>query len=225
MDIPHTDGDDVLSEPIRARLIALLADLRRPATTSELARRVGRHPNTARTQLQRLADAGLLERRTTRQRRGRPLHEWAISPHASPAGRPPQASAQLARWLARAIGTSNEELATIESGGREIGRNIAPDPAGRSLPDSMQDALAGLGFAPRTDRLAPDRVRFVLENCPYRDAVRENQPAVCRLHRGITRGLIDRLDATATLQDFVPKDPYAAGCLIDLASGAARTHP
>ena len=71
----------------------------------------------------------------------------------------------------------------------------------------------------------PTRVRFVLGNCPYRDAVRENPPAVCTLHRGITRGLLDRLDPTATLAGFVAKDPDSAGCLIELAgiSRAGRT--
>jgi predicted ArsR family transcriptional regulator len=57
---------------------------------------------------------------------------------------------------------------------------------------------------------------LVLHNCPYRDAVRENQPAVCRLHRGITSGLLDRLDPSAKVAAFIPKDPYAAGCVIDL---------
>jgi len=44
--------------------------------------------------------------------------------------------------------------------------------------------------------------------------VRENQEAVCTLHRGITRGLLDVLQPQAKLAGFVPRDPYAAGCLI-----------
>ena len=81
----------------------------------------------------------------------------------------------------------------------------------------MQDALTALGFAPQPEPDAPERARFVLGNCPYRDAVRENPQAVCTLHRGITRGLLDRLDPTATLAGFVAKDPDSAGCLIELA--------
>jgi hypothetical protein len=60
----------------------------------------------------------------------------------------------------------------------------------------------------------------VLCNCPYRDAVRENQAAVCTLHRGITEGLLDRLDPMAWLADFVAEDPYEAGCRIDVAGVA-----
>ncbi len=82
----------------------------------------------------------------------------------------------------------------------------------------MDDILPALGFAPRPERRARDAIRYVLCNCPYRDAVRENEQAVCTLHRGITLGLLDRLDPGARLADFVPKDPYTAGCVIDVAT-------
>jgi predicted ArsR family transcriptional regulator len=59
-------------------------------------------------------------------------------------------------------------------------------------------------------------VTFCLGNCPYRDAVRENQPAICALHKGITRGLLDVLAPGAKLARFVPHDPDEAGCLIEL---------
>jgi hypothetical protein len=52
--------------------------------------------------------------------------------------------------------------------------------------------------------------------------VRENQPAICGLHRGITRGLLDRVDPEATLADFVARDPFEAGCLIDVRGPASR---
>ena len=79
----------------------------------------------------------------------------------------------------------------------------------------MGRALTALGFAPQRDR-ANGRVVFRLGNCPYREAVRENQPAVCALHRGLTRGLLDRLDPVARLASFVPQDPDRAGCLIEV---------
>jgi predicted transcriptional regulator len=67
MDIPPTSENDVLVQPIRALLFQALAELRRPATTQELAAQVDRHPNTVRAQPQRLTDAGLLERRRAAQ--------------------------------------------------------------------------------------------------------------------------------------------------------------
>jgi predicted ArsR family transcriptional regulator len=218
MDLPQPPEHDLLAEPIRARLLHMLAGLRRPASTQELASLVGRHPNTVRVQLARMAAAGLLESRTVPQARGRPRHEWAVAPEARPAGRSPQAYARLAEWLARAIGRTGR-MADIEEGGREIGREIAPDGAG---PDAMRDALAALGFAPRAESLAQG-VRYVLGNCPYRDAVAENPAVICALHRGITAGLLDRLDPAARMSAFVAKDPYEAGCLIEIAATSSSS--
>jgi DNA-binding transcriptional ArsR family regulator len=50
---------------------------------------------------------------------------------------------------------------------------------------------------------------------PYRAAVHENQPAVCALHKGITRGLLDILLPHAKLERFEPHDPDQAGCEIE----------
>ena len=79
----------------------------------------------------------------------------------------------------------------------------------------MGRALTALGFAPRRQP-ARGRVVFRLGNCPYRDAVRENQPVMCALHPGLTRGLLDQLAPGARLASFVPEDPDRAGCLIEV---------
>jgi hypothetical protein len=71
MDTPTKPGD-ALAQPTRARLFALLGELRRPAHTEELATRVGLHPNGVRIQLERLQDPGLvvcLERPALRRAR------------------------------------------------------------------------------------------------------------------------------------------------------------
>jgi predicted ArsR family transcriptional regulator len=219
MDLPPIP-DDVLGQSIRARLFQALARLRRPATTQELAAQVGRHPNSVRVQLQRLADAGLLERRDVAQPRGRPRQEWAIAAAARPAGRRPQALEQLSRWLARAAGTGGG-LRDIEAAGREIGREIAPERRDRPVAQALHDSLAALGFAPECHTGDGPDVRYVLGNCPYRDAVAENQPVVCALHRGMTIGLLERLDHKARLTGFLPKDPYRAGCFVDVTLAPA----
>ena len=220
MEISNPPPGDVLALPVRLQLVTVLTELLRPATTQELADRVGRHPNTVRLQLDRLAEAGLLERRTVLQTRGRPRHEWAIAADARPGGEAPQAHARLAGWLARAL-TRPPGLAEIEQLGHEAGGELVPT-GGRPVGDAMQDALAGLGFAPRHERPAPGRHRYVLRNCPYRNAVRANQPAVCALHRGVTSGLLEGVDPEATLAGFVPKDPDTAGCLIEVHEPEAR---
>jgi predicted ArsR family transcriptional regulator len=220
MDLPPIAADDVLAQSIRARLFQALARLRRPATTQELATQVGRHPNSVRVQLQRLADVGLVERRDVAQPRGRPRQEWAIAAAARPAGGRPQALEQLSRWLARAAGTGGG-LQDIEAAGREIGREIAPERRDRPVAQALHDSLAALGFEPECHMGAGPDVRYVLGNCPYRDAVAENQPVVCALHRGMTSGLLERLDRKARLTGFLPKDPYRAGCLVDVTLAPA----
>ena len=76
--------------------------------------------------------------------------------------------------------------------------------------------LTALGFQPRIDRRPEGRLSCRLDNCPFRDSVRENQDVICILHRGLTRGLLDRIAPTATLARFVPHDPDHAGCEIDI---------
>lgn len=217
MELPRVPDDDVLADPTRARLFEQLVDLRRPATSTELSERTGRHANTVRVQLRNLADAGLVERTPVRHGRGRPRHMWAVAATAMPAGRPPEAPGDLGRWLARAFGTDDTRVADVERTGTAIGRELAPATQERGVGDVMRDALTAMGFRPRAESLGAAGVRFELGNCPYRDAVRENQPVVCALHRGITRGLLHQLDPRAALTDFVPRDPDTAGCLVDIA--------
>lgn len=85
-----------------------------------------------------------------------------------------------------------------------------------------------LGFQPEREPAAGDRLTYRLRNCPYREAVRERQPLVCGLHRGLTRGMLDVLDPKTKLVGFVPKDPDTAGCLIELrgrmAADASQAH-
>lgn len=211
--MPRGDHPDSLAEPIRARLFDTLVELRRAAGTQELARLVGRHPNSVRSQLRRLAADGLVESRLVRQARGRPRHAWRVASGA----RPRQADAELGRWLARTL-ARGDQLETVETTGREIGRELAPDLAELPAGDGLQDALCALGFAPRAEA-RPDGAgtRYVLRACPYREAVAESPQVVCTLHRGITQGLLDRLRPTAELTGFVARDPFAAGCVIDVS--------
>jgi predicted ArsR family transcriptional regulator len=217
IDLPlATSREDALGQPTRARLFELLGELGRPAGTVELAERLSLHPNGVRVHLERLERAGLLARARARQTRGRPRDAWTIASDARPGGHAPHAYAELARWLARAMRSGPGGLRGIEATGREIGRDLAPSD-GTLGEDALQSTLTALGFQPKVQLRKGNRLTFRLGNCPYRDAVRENQPVVCALHRGITRGLLDVLDPRAKLAGFVPRDPDKAGCLIELS--------
>jgi predicted ArsR family transcriptional regulator len=214
MDLP-TRPDDALAQPTRARLFAVLGELRRPTSTDELAERLGLHPNGVRVHLERLREGGLVARDRTRRGRGRPPDMWTVAPDAQPGGDPPTAYADLGRWLARAIAPGKTRLRAVENTGREIGRDLAPE-GGGSVEEKMHATLVSLGFQPERELDPEGQLTYRLGNCPYRDAVRENQPVVCTLHRGITRGLLDTIAPETKLAGFVPRDPDTAGCLIEL---------
>jgi len=206
----------VLAQPTRARLFAHLAGLGRPAGTDELAAELGLHPSGVRVHLERLRTAGLIDRKRVPQPVGRPRDSWSIAPDALPGGEPRDAYPRLARWLARSIPARPGRLREVERAGRELGPELPSTSGPGPAQERMGRALTVLGFAPQRERTKAGRVVFRLGNCPYRDAVRENQPVVCALHRGLTLGLLDELDPAARLTSFVPQDPNRAGCLIEV---------
>lgn len=217
---PPARLDDALAQPTRARLFALLDQLRRPASTDDLAEHLALHPNGVRLHLERLRDAGLVVRERVRQARGRPRDMWMIAPEACPGGEPPTGYAQLGRWLARVISPGKTSLRHVEATGREIGRELAPE-GGCSAEEKMHAVLVSLGFQPRRETGADRGLTYRLCNCPYREAVRASPEVVCTLHRGMTRGLLDELAPKTTLAGFLPRDPDSAGCLIELRDGLA----
>ncbi len=206
----------MLAQPTRARLFAHLVRLGHPTGTNELAAELGLHPSGVRVHLERLHSAGLIARERVPQPLGRPRDSWSIAPDALPGGQPRDAYPRLAGWLARSIPARPGRLREVERAGRELGRELQPAGVGGAADESMGRALTALGFAPQRKPARAGRVVFRLGNCPYREAVHENQPVVCALHRGLTRGLLDQLDPAARLTDFVPKDPDRAGCLIEV---------
>lgn len=233
MDAIQVPPDDVLAQRTRARLFTLIAELRRPIGTAELAERLDLHPNGVRIHLERMEQAGLLSRARETRGRGRPRDAWVIAPEAEPGGRAPTGYHDLGLWLARALRVQPADLQSVEQTGREIGRELAPNSTAEEIsPESAPGATAGeinvlmasltaLGFQPELQN-GPAGDRLCLNNCPYADAVHENQPVVCGLHRGITRGLLDVLLPDATLAEFIPRDPDEAGCVVQLqrTSGA-----
>ena len=216
----EVSGEDALAQPSRARLFELLTELKRAAKTTELAPRLDMHPNGVRIHLDRLEQAGLVARARVRGRRGRPADAWTIAPDARPGGQPPRAYRDLGRWLARSITKQSTDIGGLERTGREIGRELAPADADPGL-EAVERTLAALGFAPYVQSRHGDHLTVCLGNCPYRDVVRENQAAICALHKGITRGLLDVLAPGTELERFVPHDPAQAGCVVELRSAAA----
>ena len=211
MDLPVPDG--ALAQPTRAQIFSFLVERRAPAGTEEVASHFGLHPNGVRRHLERLEEGGFVVRTRVRGGQGRPRDSWAISPDAHPGGMRPRAYSDLAAWLARAIPDNRSRRSEVDRAVREIGRELA----GQGVEDPVegfQQAISALGFQPTLDVKTDGSFTCTLGNCPYRDSVRENQPIVCGLHRGITTGLLAELDPDRSLAEFEPHDPDAAGCRI-----------
>jgi predicted ArsR family transcriptional regulator len=205
-----------LVQPTRARLFRRLADHGRPVGTAELAAELGLHPSGVRVHLERLRTAGLVSREPGLKTGGRPRYGWQIAADSLLAGERPDASRQLARWLARSIPAQPGRLREVERTGRELGRELVSGSGQAAAAESMARTLTALGFAPRRRRDKGGQVAFKLRNCPYRDVVQQNQEVVCTLHRGLTLGLLDALAPSARLTRFEPKEPQRAGCLIEV---------
>ena len=125
--------------------------------------------------------------------------------------------------LARTISPRPGRLRDVEATGRDIGRELAPRGVDLDGVEVFEATLIALGCQPHAEPGGGERMTYRLGNCPYRDAARENQEAVCTLHRGITRGLLDVLQPQAKLAGFVPRDPDTASCLIELTGVTAHT--
>lgn len=225
MDIPTRPGD-ALSQPTRARVFEILEGLRGPATTDELAAKLDLHPNGVRIHLERLLEAGLVERRSERLPRGRPRDTWTISSDAQPGGDPPTGYAELARWLVRSLVQNGVRVADMETTGQLIGEQLrAPGVDHATGEQALFNTFVSLGFQPERRPATGQRLSYRLRNCPYREAVHERQPLVCALHRGLTVGLLGSIDPDSTLTGFEPKDPDSAGCLIRIRGPIADATP
>lgn len=217
LDLPIGIKEEVLAQPTRARIYRYLLNHRVAASTEEIAQSLELHPNGVRRHLDRLAESGLIERRLQRGQRGRPGDRWAIAADANLGGMQPSAYAALARWLARAIKAEAEGTADIEATGHQIGRELAPSESGDTA-EVFGDLLSAMGFQPVFQTSPNGDFVCTMMNCPYRESVRGNADVICKLHRGITRGLLSKVDPAAELVDFRPKDPVEAGCVVCVSS-------
>ncbi|MBS1676139.1 MAG: helix-turn-helix domain-containing protein [Actinobacteria bacterium] len=213
MDLPP-NSEDLLTQRTRADIFSWLVEQRAPVSTEALAKALALHPNGIRRHLERMHEAGLLERGRSKGRRGRPGDLWSVAPGATPAGERPTGYADLARWLARAIPPGRNRLREVEKAGRDIGRELAPDAHADDPVEGFRQAVASLGFSPELE--TRDSTGFVcrLENCPYRASVMENKEVICALHKGITSGLLAELLPNTRLTRFEPHDPEQAGCVV-----------
>lgn len=171
-----------LAEPTRATLYQLLLAGARPFDVSELADGLGVHPNTVRSHLQVLEDAGLvvslLEKRV-RPGRPRRLFDAVRDP-----------SEEEHHLLAAALAGVLEPLpggsTLAEDAGREAGRRLLQGTANGVEPvRRVLDVLDQRGFGATQDG---DVV--LMHRCPFGDVAESHPAIVCGFHSGLIDGAL-----------------------------------
>jgi len=148
-------------------------------TADELAAHEGIHRNVARSRLERLAHAGLVETGTARAGVGRPAKTYRAAPELEAIEFPAHHTAGLVGLLA----AGRSDLQEI---GAAFGRDLARKAGlghGRSL-DDVAAGLRGLGF-----QAAHEGGEIVTPTCPLRPLVAA-QPHLASLDAGMWSGLV-----------------------------------
>jgi predicted ArsR family transcriptional regulator len=176
-----------------------------PLSTAELAGRLDLHPNTVRPHLERMREVGLLEMSVDSHGAvGRPQHRWSVEGAVPALGLEPGGFRLLAHLLADVAVRSGLGDAELQAIGRvqgaertrpgdQMSSDVGP-PSGASCLQAVVDQLAELGFDPAVEEHAGHAV-VAFSRCPFRELAAVFPDVVCRLHHGLTEGLLDGLSA------------------------------
>jgi predicted ArsR family transcriptional regulator len=171
----------------------------RPVSADDVARAFAIHRNVARSRLERLAAAGLLEpafeRRSGRQGpgAGRPAKVYAVAPELTPLEFPNRHSEELVSLLADALPAAAREDALEEVGARFGARLAAEAPvyAADDAPGALDALCCGLrrlGYQASVVEADASGGSIATPTCPLRPMTVAD-PSTFTLDRGMWRGL------------------------------------
>jgi predicted ArsR family transcriptional regulator len=175
---------------------------RGPVTADDAAASLGVHRSVARSRLERLLRAGLLE--TTFARRsgrsgpgaGRPAKLYSAAPEPQALEFPPRRLADLVARLLDEVPPDGREEALRGVGedfGRELARAARLRPRAR-LEDGLEGvcaAVRSLGFQAAFDGAHGDTAVIATPTCPLRPLVTK-RPEAALIDRGMWAGLVER---------------------------------
>jgi predicted ArsR family transcriptional regulator len=213
--------------PRRAEVLRALRSADGPLSVTDVAARLGVHPNTARSHLDALVEEGAVER-TVEQPAGpgRPRTVHRPRPGMDRTG--PRGYRLLARMLlSRLAAAGPDGVEEAVQAGREWGGHLVepPAPARTLRHDEALSRLVGLldelGFAPEADPAPPAGAEEIrLRHCPFLELAEEYGPLVCQVHLGLMQGALTRLGSRARAERLEPfAEPDA--CLARLRKPAA----
>jgi predicted ArsR family transcriptional regulator len=175
-----------------------------PVTADELAARDDVHRNVARSRLERLAAAGLLETDVARAGVGRPAKTYRAAPELATVEYPAHHYADLVGLLA-------EGRSDLRAIGVAFGRRLA-QAAGLGRTTSLDDVCAGLrwlGF-----QATHEDGEIVTPTCPLRPLVAA-QPGLAAMDEGMWSGLVGGRASCSVEGCLDPKSPCRIQVLIE----------
>jgi predicted ArsR family transcriptional regulator len=172
-----------------------------PVTADDAAVALEVHRSVARTRLERLARAGLLEtsfaRRSGRSGpgAGRPAKLYSVPPETQILEFPPRHLAALVARLLDEVPAQRREEALRRAGedfGRELARTATLQPTLRTADGLKQvcSAMRSLGFQASLDRIEGKTAVIRTPTCPLRPLVTERAEAA-HIDRGMWAGLVE----------------------------------
>lgn len=204
-----------LAGPAARRVAEVLRAAAGPLTAQEVAEAIGRHHTGVRVQLRALESAGVVESRPDSPLgRGRPVRRYALAP--DPAEREAAGHRELVRLLMGLVSQTGLGPEDVERFAERQG--LAVPTAGGGVSE-LWEAFARMGFAPRWSPGAGTS-DLVLDRCPFADGVEApGGDVICRLHRGLARGIARRAAPEVEVTELVIVDSRRAGCRLRLADG------
>lgn len=171
----------------------------RPITADDLASAQAVHRNVARSRLERLAEAGLLEagyeRRTGRSGpgAGRPAKTYAVAPELNAIEFPARRYEILLSLLVDALPATGREKRLREIGvqfAEQLARDggLRPAKTLRTGVEAMCRAMRSLGYQASVADVTERRAVISTPTCPLRPLVRE-RPEAAEIDRGMWAGL------------------------------------
>jgi predicted ArsR family transcriptional regulator len=172
-----------------------------PVSADDAAAALGVHRSVARSRLERLLRAGLLESSFSRLNgragpgAGRPAKLYSVAPEAQALEFPPRHFPALVARLLDELPTDGREEALRGAGenfGRDLARTARLRPKGRAK-DGLEHvcaAVRSLGFHASLDRVEGDTAVISTPTCPLRPLVTE-RPEAALVDRGMWAGLVE----------------------------------
>lgn len=193
--------DTIAGNGLRAALLYVRGS-GEAVTADEAAAALGVHRSVARSRLERLLSAGLLEKRFARRSgragpgAGRPAKLYSPAPELEALELPARRLPSLVARLVDEVPADGREEA-LRRAGEDFGRELADAadlrPCAR-LEDGLEQvcaAVRSLGFQAALDWVDGDTALITTPTCPLRPIVAE-RPEAAHIDRGMWAGLVER---------------------------------